>query len=327
MSSDKDLTIPAPPKSNKDKSLALNSGSLLAPSGQLILDLGVEIQRDVNGIEMGVLENGIPYLTQTGLAKISGTARSVIFDITQEWEKHYEDEILGKDRNSFLKEYLFRRSYFERRLYIETKKDGSVNYAYPDIVCMAILEYYAFESKSKNEVAIENYRKLAVYGLQRFIYEALNYTAANKWKYYNDRVSILQNRSPDGHFIVFSEVTGLIVDLINANLPINHKTIPDISVGCAWAAYWSDNGLDQKYGERIRCDHDYPPYYPQAESNPQTIWAYPDEALPEFRKWFKHEYLITRFPKYILTKSKILPGGKQEAEKIAALYRPKQIEE
>lgn len=41
---------------------------------QLVLDIGVQIQADVNGIEMGVLENGIPYLTQNGLAKIAGVA-------------------------------------------------------------------------------------------------------------------------------------------------------------------------------------------------------------------------------------------------------------
>ncbi|MFZ6778354.1 hypothetical protein ACO0LD_16130 [Undibacterium sp. Ji83W] len=34
---------------------------------QIPLDLGIEVQKDINGIEMGVLENGIPYLTQRGL--------------------------------------------------------------------------------------------------------------------------------------------------------------------------------------------------------------------------------------------------------------------
>ena len=52
---------------------------------QLLLDLGIEVQKDIDGIEMGVLENGIPFLTQNGLAKIAGTARSVIYDIATEW--------------------------------------------------------------------------------------------------------------------------------------------------------------------------------------------------------------------------------------------------
>ncbi|MDX4034608.1 hypothetical protein QYO99_30065, partial [Pseudomonas aeruginosa] len=59
---------------------------LQAGHGQMPLDLGVEVQRDVNGIEMGVLENGVPFLTQRGLALVVGIARSVLQTITQEWE-------------------------------------------------------------------------------------------------------------------------------------------------------------------------------------------------------------------------------------------------
>jgi hypothetical protein len=296
-----------------------------APPTQFVLDIGIEIQRDLNGIEMGVLENGIPFLSQTGLAKISGVARSVIFDISQDWEQHYEDPIIGKDRLSFIKEILFRNGYGEPKLYIETVKDGSIYNAYPDIVCMAILEYYAFEAKTKTQAATDNYRRLATYGLQKFIYEALNYTPSDKWKYHHDRVSILKNSAPDGYFIIFNEVTGLVVDLINADLTVNHKTIPDISVGLWWGDYWTKNNLDFVHGLRQKYAHNYPSYYPQAASNPQLPWAYPDAALPTFRKLFRSQYLLTRFPKYILTKANIL-GGQTEAKKIADLYKPKLLE-
>ena len=53
--------------------------------------------------------------------------------------------------------------------------------------------------------------------------------------------------------------------------------------------------------------------------------AYPDSALPEFRKWFRELYLPTKFPKYILTKAKVLSGGVEQAKKLANLYRPKQF--
>jgi hypothetical protein len=291
---------------------------------QLVLDIGVEIQRDVNGIEMGVLENGLPFLTQRGLAKITGTARSVIFDITQDWEQRYSEPVLGKDRNSFLREYLARNGYDEPKLYIETKKDGSIHYAYPDVVCMAILEYYAFEAKTPNPLALESFRRLATYGLQRFIYESLGYVPPDKWRYHHDRVSILQNVAPDGYFIIFHEVTGLIVDLINADLIVDHRTIPDISVGQCWGAHWNDSQFDGLYGRRVKFQHNYPLYYPQAASNPQLPWAYANEALPEFRRWFRQEYLPTRFPKYILSKAHLL-GGQHEAQKIANLYQPKRL--
>ena len=61
-------------------------------------------------------------------------------------------------------------------------------------------------------------------------------------------------------------------------------------------------------------------------SNPQKeTKAYPDNALSEFRRWFREDYLATKFPKYILTKANILPGGKQEAAQIAQMYQPKKI--
>lgn len=295
-----------------------------APPSQYVLDIGVEVQRDVNGVEMGVLENGVPFLTQTGLAKISGVARSVIFDISQDWEAHFADEILTKDRISWIKEYLFRNGYTEPKLYIETIKDGAPHYAYPDVVSMAIIEYYAFEAKTKSQTALDNYRRLATFGLQKFIYQALGYTPPDKWKYHHDRISLLQGSAPDGYFTVFHEVSGMIVDLINAELLVNDKTIPDLSVGRCWSDFWKASGYDGKHGTRIKYEHNYPSYYPQSASNPQLPWAYPDCALKDFRQWFRHEYLVTRFPKYILTKAHLL-GGQIEAQKIGSLYQPKAI--
>ncbi|EOU9508221.1 hypothetical protein WA834_06265 [Pseudomonas aeruginosa] len=298
----------------------------MAGPKQFILDLGVEVQRDVNGIEMGVLENGIPFLTQRGLALVTGAHRSAIQDITQEWEDHYDDDVLTKDRISFIKQALFSRGYTERKLYIETTRDGSPHYAYPDVVCMAILEYYAFESRTLNQQASDNYRRFAAYGLQRFIYDSLNYTPGDKWQYHHERVSLLANSSPDGYFIVFHEITGLIVDLINADLTVNHKTIPDISVGLMWSKHWKANNLASVHGERIPWEHNFPPRYPQAQSNPQEANAYPNTALAEFRRWFRNDYLATKFPAYILKKSHLLQGGKDEALQIGSMYTPKQIQ-
>ncbi|MBF8669674.1 hypothetical protein IR012_10535 [Pseudomonas putida] len=303
----------------------MTKGSLTATPKQIVLDLGVEVQRDVNGIEMGVLENGIPFLTQRGLALVTGAHRSAIQDITQEWEDHFDDDILTKDRISFIRQYLTERGYVDRKLYIETIRDGSPHYAYPDIVCMAILEYYAFESRATNQVATDNYRRFAAYGLQRFIYDSLHYTPGDKWQYHHERVSLLANTAPDDHFIVFHEITGLIVDLIAADLTVNHKTIPDISVGQMWAKHWKANNLESVYGVRIPFMHTYPDRFPQALSGPQEANAYPNSALPEFRRWFKNDYLVTKFPAYILKKANTLPGGKDEALRIGSMYAPKQI--
>jgi len=295
-----------------------------APQSQLSLDLGIEVEETIDGIEMGILENGITFLTQNGLAKISGAGRSTIFDITQEWEKSFNDPIPPKGRLSFFKNYLFENNFKEQQLFIEIFKNSSPYYAYPDIVCMAFLEYFAFESSNKNREALENYRKTARFGLQEFIYKALQYTPYNKWKYYQDRVSILTNSAPDGYFIIFNEISGMIVDLINANLTVNDKVIPDISVGRCWSDFWKNNNLEQEHGPSKIYNHYYPQYYPQSPSNPQPANAYPDTALAIFRSWFKNQYLPTKFPKYILRKVKLI-GSSEKAEKIANLYNPLQL--
>ncbi len=320
------ITYPATQNISKNKALSAKKAKQPATPEQLVLDIGIQVEKDVNGIEMGVLENGIPFLTQNGLAKLVGTTRSVIYDIAQEWAEHFDDGVLTKNRYSWLRQNLAEKGFNQPLLYIETKRAGQVHYSYPDIVCMSVLEYYAFESQqSKNQAAMDNYRKLATYGLQKFIFDALGYTPPDKWKYFTDRVSILTDSAPDGYFIVFHEVSGLISDLIAAGLAVNDKTIPDISVGKAWGAYWTTNNLGPEHSERIKYQHNYPPYYPQATSNPQEPWAYPDAALPTFRHWFRHTYLPTKYPKYILSKTHLL-GGQEKALEIANLYKPKLID-
>ena len=316
-----------PLKRRKIKELEAKMASQVTPSIQLTLDLGIQVERKVKGVEMGVLENGLPYLTQSGLATMAGVARSTIVAITKEWEKTFDEPIVPGTRMEFLKDYLLEHEYHDPKLYIAIMKDGTLHYAYPDIVCTAIIEFFAFEAKKPNETALRNYRNLARYGLQKFIYTALKYSPEDQWRYFNDRVSILQNSAPTGYFIIFSEITGLVVDLIHAGLSVNDKTIPDVSVGISWAKHWSEHGLDARFGDRMQWEHYYPDYYPQAQSNPQTPWAYPDSALPLFRSWFRNSYLSTKFPEYILKKAKLLKGGKIEAKEIAGLYDRKELED
>ncbi|MEF0939649.1 hypothetical protein [Rhizobium sp. BR 362] len=298
---------------------------LPAPQKQLQLDLGVEIENNVNGIEMGVLENGMAYLTQVGLAAICGAARSTVHEISKEWEDNFGTGMEPPGRARWFSNYLREAGYESPTLYMEIQKNGSPHYAYSDLVCMAFIEYYAFEAQRKNETALANYRRLARYGLNKFIYDALGYKPIDKWKYFNDRVSLLNDAAPDAHFIVFNETNGMIVDLINAGLPISDKTIPDGSVGGIWGRHWTENDLSETFGERIPYNHYYPSYYPQAKSNPQQAWAYPEECLVEFRRWFRNVYLPTKYPEYILRKAKLLSGGKDQAKQIAQLYAPRQL--
>jgi hypothetical protein len=301
-------TLAAPPKPNKNNDLDGKSAISAAPPKQFPLDLGIEIERDIGGIEMGVLENGMPYLTQRGLAAVTGGARSTIYDIVKEWEEHYNDNVIGKDRISFFKKYLSEHGFNEPSLHVETVQAGSIHYAYPDVVCMAFLEYYAFESKGDNAKAVENYRRFASFGLRKFIYEALGYSPEQKvldsWRHFHDRVDMTATSVPLGYFSVFKEIAIMLVPMIRAGIFISDRVVPDISVGRAWSDHWESAGLAKKYGERTRYEHEYPLYYPQAKSNPQAAYCYPEEALGAFRAWLHATYIKSKFPAYMLGQTK-----------------------
>ena len=202
-----------------------------------------------------------------------------------------------------IKEILDELGYQEESLYIsvETSRENNV-IAYIEPVAMALLEYYALISKSKNQHALDNYRRLVRKGFRQFIYEAVNYhsPSLDGWRNFHDRVNLLMNSVPEDYFSIFHEIEGLAVLLIDRGIPYNPKTIYDISVGRTWSAHWSNQRLASLHGDRVRYEHNYPEYYPQANSNPQHPWAYPDTAIPEFRRWFRRVYLPSKLPPYLM---------------------------
>ncbi|MNE90837.1 hypothetical protein D3C80_1883850 [compost metagenome] len=54
-----------------------------------------------------------------------------------------------------------------------------------------------------------------------------------------------------------------------------------------------------RHGDPRKFDHYYPDYFPQALSNPQKPWCYPDAALPEFRRWMRESYEREKLPAYL----------------------------
>ncbi|AWX14814.1 hypothetical protein CEP48_00850 [Mergibacter septicus] len=300
----------------------MNKNYLIAPS-QGVLDISIEKEIEVNGIGMGVLGNGVPYLTQTGLANACGISRITLQALSTEWEESAQKGVYSTERTIFLSNYLSAQGFNETKLFIQVIKNGSIHYAYPDVVCMAIIEFYAFESKRiDNTIALQSFRELAKFGLKEYIYKTTGYIPDDPWKHYHNRVSILKNMGsvPEGYFIIFNEIAGMIVDLINAGLLINQHTVPDISVGIAWSKYWKDNNLESKFGKSVFCSHYYPEDFSQFKSNPQQINAYPENSLSEFRQWFRNCYLKTKFPKYILKKTLYLPKGKETATQLIETF-------
>lgn len=252
---------------------------------------GVYSQIEIDGIGMGVLSDGTPFLAGRGLARLCDVSHRQIQNITAEW---FNDK--PTPRISRIKEILASHDMEIDYPYIPIRQRSGIFYAYPDVVCLAILEYYAFDAdKNKANIARKNYRLLAGKALRDFIYTQVGYDPNNKvpdkWKQFHDRVSLTYNSVPRGYFGIFKEMSDMIVTLGQAGLPINEKFVPDISVGKAWSTHWTSNNFDKKYGERQKYEHNYPDYFPQAGSNPQEPWCYPENALGEFRHWLREIYI------------------------------------
>ena len=283
------------------KELTEKTALAAPPSQEQLFRVEKQIERD--GVEMGVLENGVPYLSETGLARMCGVARRSIRDLAADWNNEKT-----KPRGQRIQEKLIELGYTEPNLFVKATDSGVAVNAYTEPVCLAILEYYAFDASPQKKEAQNAFRTLAKVTFSSYIYAAVGYSPETeileRWKHYYDRVDMTKSAVPDGYFCVFSEIAPMLIPLITAGLIVNDKVIPDISVGQTWAKYWKDNDLDQNFGERIKYAHNYPPYYPQAKSNPQPAHAYPELALGVFRQWLRTNYLETKFPKYLLEKAK-----------------------
>lgn len=267
-------------------------------------------QRDIDGIQMGVLPDGTAYLTARGLARMCGTPHSVLSRLASGW-----DDERFKPRGRKIADALQAQNYDVRTLALRAMHKGTETLAFPDVVCMAILEYYAFDAGSdSNAAALSNYRLLARSSFRAFIYTQVGYdpkaAVPEAWKQFHDRVSLTYNSVPAGYFGIFKEMADVVVTLGQNGLHIDSGFVPDISVGQAWAAHWKKQGFDASYGTRAKFEHNYPDYFPQAASNPQEPWCYPEAALGEFRRWLREDYVgAGKFAKYIESKvaQKALP--------------------
>lgn len=275
-----------------------NSQALVTTPEQLRLDLQIAVEREVDGVGMGVLSDGTPFLNIRGLARMCGVDHSNIIRITADWL-----ETPLKAREQKIRELVRAQGADDEIAFIAIVKDGTIHHAIPSAVCMAILEYYAFEARTESDVAAKSYRILARKGFNDFIYAQVGYNPTGEgniaWKQFHDRVGLSYHTVPDGYFSVFKEISSILVTMIRAGANLGNKFIPDISVGLHWVKYWTAENLEVLYGERKRYEHNYPDYFPQALSNPQPAYCYPDDALPEFRKWVREIYLVKRLPMYL----------------------------
>jgi hypothetical protein len=282
---------------NRDLQVILRPQS--AADRQRTLSLGIARQIEIDGVGMGVLSDGTAFLTGRGLARLCGVTHAQIQRLSADWI-----EGASKARIETIKELLRQRGVEADKPSIAVDQRSGSFFAYPDFVCLAILEYYAFESAEPQPEARKNFRLLAGAALREFIYKEVGYDPSNSvpdaWKQFHDRVSLTYNSVPRGFFGIFKEMADMIVTLGQSGLHIDSKFVPDISVGIHWSKFWNANEYDQRFGARVQFEHNYPGYFPQARSNPQDSWCYPESALGEFRRWLREVYIGEgKFAKYI----------------------------
>ncbi|MGK2286235.1 hypothetical protein [Pedomonas sp. V897] len=308
-------------KANKINVLSSNSGSKEISTIQGVLDLGIEKDAEFGEIGMGVLSDGTPYLNQRGLAALCGVQNAHIGTISAQW-----NEIDEKPRIKAIKSILAKAGYTAPAAHIEINHGGRVHYCYPAEICLAVLEYYAFDAGANCQPeARDNFRLLAGSKLREMIYSQVGYDPSGKnnkkFDKWHERIALNYQSAPKGYFHVFNEAHTVIYELIQAGADIGEKFVVDISIGQHWSKYWTDNNLSEQYGERRKYPHHYPDSHPQAKSNPQESWCYPLAALGAYREWLQDYYIEGgKFSSYLKNKVKngdIAPSVAQLA--IAAL--------
>ena len=253
-----------------------------------------EVEKD--GIEMGVLSDGTPYLSQRGLARMCGVDRKAISSLTDNWKEEQR-----KPRGAAIASNLRSAGYTSPTLYIETRGATAKTFAYCDAVCMAILEYYAFDStQGNNEIALKNYRLLARASFRAFVYREVGYTPEPAFISLEQRL-LLNASLPKGYWSILIESADIILQLARVGISLDSSTVPDISIGLAWGNYWKTNNLAKKYGTSQKYQHKYPQGYPQSNAQIEAN-IYPNAALPIFREWLQDIYIPSKLEPYLKTK-------------------------
>lgn len=310
--------------SNDIKILPAKSSSNRLDPRQGELDLGIERQTEVEGVGMGVLHDGTAFLTGRGLARLVDIENLHIRTISQEWNDENP-----KPRIAAIKAILEKRGVHAPSAHIATTDGQRTVHAYPDSVCLAVLEYYAFDAAKPRPAARDNYRLLAGKALQDLIYSQVGYdpsgTISEPLRKWHERIELNHQSAPSGYFSIFNEAHTVIYELIMAGADIGAKLVPDISIGQHWARHWDANNLSARYGDREKFPHRYPKDHPQAKSNPQIANCYPLEALGEYRRWLQDVYLgAGKFAGYLKGKKKEVPPS--VAQLAIERLSPKQIE-
>ena len=237
--------------------------------GLPVTDTGAPITVPVGDVTLGRILNvvGEPVDEGAPLAALCGVQNAHIGTISSQW-----NEAEPKPRIQAIKGILSKIGLEAAAAHIEVPHNGVVHYCYPAEICLAILEYYAFDAGTNCQPeARDNFRILAGTKLREMIYSQVGYdpTGRSRFDKWHERIAMNYQSAPRGFFSVFNEAETLIYEMIVAGAPVDEKNVIDISIGRHWSKYWDDNGFNDKYGDRSKFPHRYPDSHPQSKSNPQ----------------------------------------------------------
>lgn len=289
---------------------------------QLSLRIETPLQGALQGIEMGVAPDGSAFLSQRGVADICGVVHSAVTMLAQEVGRGASTPRAGRMRD------ILQQIGWKGALYRPIQGyNGQTIHAYPDAVVVAFLQYYAL-GRSPSERAVRALALLATKTLRELIYAALGLSATapahdDSWSAIHER--LLMNPVPAGWFSVFNASQHLLIDAKRGGLDIGPHTVPDISIGQRWSAWWIEHELDHKFGPRRLWPHRYPDDHPQARAVRIEANIYPLMALGEFMLWLQDHYLPKYFPEYLDRQVAKNAIGPDQAYALATKLAPKRL--
>ena len=254
-------------------------------------------------IEVGVLQDGTPFLSGRGLAKACGISNSTLVG----WGE-LTPKIGDKYRAGKMATLLATYGYQGDRLFVRVpdgvKFAGKANVsAYPYQVCMAFLDYYCFEANKED--ARNSLRILSEKQLPQFIYEATGYQPPKVVR--APKRPVRDRPSPDeiaaNYFSIVQTISAVKLRSMQNGLLLGAQAVSHVRIEQAWSRYWDTQKLWELYGER------FPRRQAETTSPLRLIptgyvktYVYPMAALSEFQQWLNSYYIPERFPSYLQRK-------------------------
>ncbi|HEY8098520.1 MAG TPA: hypothetical protein VIE65_20845, partial [Methylobacter sp.] len=131
-----------------------------------------------------------------------------------------------KPRIAAIKSILNKSGAATTKPHIEVAYKGKVHFCYPADICLAVLEYYAFDAGTNCQPeARDNFRTLAGSKLRELIYSQVGYDPSgartHKFTKWHERVALNHQSAPKGYFSVFNEAHTIFYELIMAGADID----------------------------------------------------------------------------------------------------------